>query len=279
MVIIRCKSSPFQLSSQPLPSPLDTTRFIICPFHSKFYVYRNQTTLSVHIKKIETPVYNKIDKLMVKFDVGLLASDGEIVNRSKGTISDFWYSNKMGRLTNYRELVAKRFKLLDKNKMTIVVLLDLIETQNMLLGDAISTQFEKLFNSKRFSDFTLITSDGEEIPVHKNILSIRSPVFETMIETKMMESIEGKALIVDIDGKSLMEFLRFVYCGRVNYIDEVAMDLIHAATKYDVLDLKPLCVASLVRNISVENVLETMMLANLHDEKNLKEFCIDFIKW
>jgi hypothetical protein len=224
--------------------------------------------------------YKDYHKLLISFDAGLVTSGGEIVNQSKGTISNFWYSSKMGRLTNYKELVAKKFKLLDKNKMTIVVRLDLIEKpKDASMKDAMSSQFEKLFNNKKFSDFTLITSYGKEIPVHKNILSIRSPVFETMIETKMMESMEGKATIVDIDGKSLMEFLRFIYCGRVNNIDEVAMDLIHAATKYDVLDLKPLCVASLVKNISIDNVMETMMLANLHDEKKLRDFCIDFIKW
>lgn len=142
-----------------------------------------------------------------------------------------------------------------------------------------SEQYEKLFNNVKFSDFTLVTRDNAEIPVHKNILSIRSPVFETMMETSMRESQSGKATIDDIGSHALMEFLRFVYCGRVENIDEVAVELLYAATKYDIAGLKPLCVHSLMRNICVSNVIEVFMMADLHEEVELRLYCIDFIKW
>lgn len=95
----------------------------------------------------------------------------------------------------------------------------------------------------------------------------------------MMENKEGRATITDIDGKALKQFLLFIYCGRVENIHEVATDLIYAASKYCLPDLKPLCVASLTEKLTAENVLDTIMLANLHDEQDLKIFCIDFIKW
>ena len=185
-------------------------------------------------------------------------------------------------MINYKEISShtKRWKLLDNKKLTIVVRLDLIEkTKIPPPVNTMSVQYEKLFNNEKFSDFTLVTSDEKEIPVHKNILSIRSPVFETMMETKMLENKEGRCLIDDIDGKSLMEFLRFVYCGRVEGIDEVASELIYAASKYDLPDLKPLCVASLTSKLTLDNAINTLMLADLHGEKDLKMFCIDYVKW
>lgn len=239
--------------------------------------------MSAFIKKIDSSDYYSFkdyDNLRVVFEVGLLDNEGGLINATKGSFSHFWFSERMGRLINYKELVAKKWRLLDGKKLTIVVRLDLIENHKLpKLDTAISSQFEKLFNNKKFSDFTVVTSDEEEIPVHKNILSIRSPVFETMMETNMLESKEGQAKISDISGKALKEFLRFVYCGRVENIDEVATDLIYAASKYDLPDLKPLCVASLTTKLCVENALDTMMLANLHDELQLKNFCIDFVKW
>lgn len=99
------------------------------------------------------------------------------------------------------------------------------------------------------------------------------------METKMRESKESQVTIEDIDGKALMEFLRFLYCGIVENLDEVACELLYAATKYDVPDLKPLCVNSLTNNLSSSKVIETLMLADLHNENELKSFCIDFIKW
>lgn len=191
-----------------------------------------------------------------------------------------WYSEKLGRLINYKELMAKQWKLLNGKKLSIVVRLDLTESSKVKKQDTVmSSQYEKLFNNVKFSDFILVTSEGDEIPVHKNIMSIRSPVFETMMETKMLESKQGRATISDIEGKALMEFIRFIYCGRVENIHDFATELMHAASKYDLPDLKPLCVASLTEKLSTENVIETMMLANLHEEKGLKLFCIDFVKW
>lgn len=100
-----------------------------------------------------------------------------------------------------------------------------------------------------------------------------------MMETKMRESEEGKATIDDIGEKALLEFLRFVYCGRIEGINEVAVELLYAASKYDMPDLKPLCVDSLSKNLKLENVIETLILADLHSETDLKAYCIDFVKW
>jgi hypothetical protein len=143
-----------------------------------------------------------------------------------------WYSERLGRLINYKEITSqsKKWKLLENNNLKIVVRLDFGEKSKVsTAANAMSTQYEKLFNNEKFSDFILVTSDDKEIPVHKNILSIRLPVFETMMETKMLESKEGRAIITDIDTNALMEFLRFVYCGRVENIDHVATDLLYYA--------------------------------------------------
>lgn len=260
----------------------------LCLFHSlsrQLSVVKSQTCISCFLKLIdcnEQPKYKKYQRLSVYFDVGILNTDGTISNQTKGIIPRLAYRERMGRLTNYRELSkdSRRLKLLNGNKFTIVVRLDLVENVSTpSMKNVMAMQYEKLFNNKKFSDFTLVTADKTEIPVHKNIMSIRSPVFETMMETKMRESKENKATIEDIDGKALMELLRFLYSGRVENLDDVACDLLYAATKYDVPDLKPLCVSSLTKQLSPSNVIETMMLADLHNEQELKSFCVDYIKW
>lgn len=100
-----------------------------------------------------------------------------------------------------------------------------------------------------------------------------------MMETKLKEGEDKKAVIDDIDSRALKEFLRFLYCGRVCEIESIAVELMYAAEKYDIKDLKPLCTESLIKNISVKNAIETFILADLHHEEDLKAYSLDFILW
>ncbi len=143
----------------------------------------------------------------------------------------------------------------------------------------ISKSYETLYNNKDISDFTLITADDEEIPVHKIILATRSEVFGRMMESQLKEGEAKKAKIDDISSTALKEFLRYLYCGRINNIDSIAAELIYAAEKYDLKDLKPLCVLSLMKTISVEGAVDTLILSDLHNELSLKQFALEYIVW
>ena len=51
--------------------------------------------------------------------------------------------------------------------------------------------------------------------------------------------------ITDIDGEAMEEILRFIYTQEVDEIDELAPKLLHGAEKYELNDMKELCVASM----------------------------------
>jgi speckle-type POZ protein len=184
--------------------------------------------------------------------------------------------NQLGRIINYPDLNSGKFYY-QANNLRISVELEILIDRSSKDCPLMAQQYEKLFNNEKFSDFTLILSDGQEVPVHKNIMSIRSPVFERMMEINMRESEESKCKIEDIEGRVMMEFLRFIYCGHVENIDEIAADLLYVANKYDVPDLKPLCSISMVSKLALENVLQTAVLADLHGDEHLKSYCELFI--
>lgn len=95
-----------------------------------------------------------------------------------------------------------------------------------------------------------------------------------------MEEVEnGEVEIDDIDSETMLELLRFLYCGKVKDIEKVNDRLLAAANKYGVNELIPMCVSSLIGNTNVENVLQILALADLYNQKHLKENCIDLIKW
>lgn len=211
---------------------------------------------------------------------------GGYMNKQSGTIDGMYYEKRLGKITSVSDLQKRNsWRVLNNKAVDIVINLDIIEkrsenvTKVNLDNSLLSTSFEAMYGSALYSDYTLVTADGEDIPVHKNVLASRSQVFAAMMETKLKEGEEKKAVIDDIDSKSLKEFLRFLYCGRVNEIETVATDLIHAAEKYGLKDLKPLCVQSMIKTISMDNAIETFIIADLHGESYLKKFSLDYIMW
>lgn len=117
-----------------------------------------------------------------------------------------------------------------------------------------------------------------KILINIGIVLIQCPKFEAMIEEKVKDSYSNEATFEDIDSKTLMEFLRFIYCGKVNNIDDVALDLLSVAHKYRYKNLKKLCVASLMENVKEDNAMEILKLADAYNEKHLKDNCIDYIR-
>lgn len=73
------------------------------------------------------------------------------------------------------------------------------------------------------------------------------------------------------------EMLRFMYAGKVNKIGDITQDLLIAVNKYSFDELKIVCEKTLVRNVSCENALHYLKLADLYNVPNLKEKAIDFI--
>lgn len=221
---------------------------------------------------------------IVKFDVQIKDQINEkYLKKTNGRIEVHNFEEKLGKIVNLKDCSRPRaYRILFSSTIHIVVHLEIIRNEvdiSTALNTTLSSHYEKMFNNKSFSDFQIVTSDGKEINVHKNILSIRSPVFEAMITSTMKEGTEKKVVIDDIEGRTLMELIRYVYSGKVHEIDSIATELLYAADKYDLQDLKPLCVESLALNIRVENALEIFVLADLHQERYLKKFAMDFVKF
>lgn len=111
--------------------------------------------------------------------------------------------------------------------------------------------------------------EDREIHLHKIILVCKSPVFAAMFEHAMTENHNNTVVIVDISYKVLKEMLRFIYTGEVYQIKDVAEELIIAADKYCIKDLKLECEEVLSRNITLDNVLACLILANHYNTQEV----------
>lgn len=136
--------------------------------------------------------------------------------------------------------------------------------------------FSDLLHTGRLSDVT-ISVQGHSFQAHKLLLAARSPVFAAMFEHDMKEREVGAVEVVDVDREVFAELLRYIYTDRVASLDQVALRLLSAADKYDLLSLKQMCERSLRNGLSLENVISVLIAAHLHNCDRLKRQAINFI--
>ncbi|GIY55984.1 protein roadkill [Caerostris darwini] len=139
-----------------------------------------------------------------------------------------------------------------------------------------------LMHNDENTDVSLKIGD-EIVHAHWSILCARSPYFKNMYRIQKKEDPKNSVVITDISAKAIREFVAFLYTGifeDVLYentnLDEV-YDLYRAADKYEVLDLRKYCGYSLMARISVENAVQILNWADIHNDKEVKTAAMDFV--
>lgn len=138
--------------------------------------------------------------------------------------------------------------------------------------------FEKLLNSKEFSDVT-VTSRGKIFYLHKNILVARSDVFEAMFRNDCREKNKNIVEIDDIRYEVLQELFQFIYTGKVGNIKGIVCELLVAAEKYCIPGLKLLCEETMCDDLYEENALQLLNFAIINNANTLKAEAIKCISF
>ena len=71
-----------------------------------------------------------------------------------------------------------------------------------------------MLRQSKFSD-CVVACEGREFRCHKNILASRSTVFDAMFTHDMEENRKSKVDIVDLDGDTVHDMIRYIYSGKV----------------------------------------------------------------
>jgi len=140
----------------------------------------------------------------------------------------------------------------------------------------LSQDIASILDTGRFSDCTVICNN-REFSCHKNILSARSTVFEAMFTHDMTENRESKVTINDLDADIVYDMIQYIYSGRVVQLDQKADRLLSAAEMYNLRELKCLCETALCENINTDNVLDLLVLADLHGASSVRNLALKFI--
>ena len=146
-------------------------------------------------------------------------------------------------------------------------------------GKEMNDQIGKLFGERKFSDVK-ITCGEEVFDCHRNILSVRSPVFDAMFQSDMVENRSKNVLIKDIKPKVVKEMLYFIYNGATsteNVMDEIGRDLLGAADQYQLELLKNNCEEKLCSLLDASNSVELLVLADLHKAFRLRRMALKLV--
>ena len=124
----------------------------------------------------------------------------------------------------------------------------------------------------------LATHEDESIPVHKFILQLRSPIFKAMLSSTMKESTSSEIIISDFDHDVVKEFITFLYLDTCDTRALGAKSLLAIAHKYEVKGLMQACELDLIKMLSISNVVELLIFADLYESNELKIKALTFIK-
>ncbi|XP_014235421.2 uncharacterized protein LOC106658114 [Trichogramma pretiosum] len=230
---------------------------------------------------------NKPDKLVCRWTLSAI-NDKEVVQKDT-THYDFasdkdlrgYGSSKFYKLKNIDKLISS------ENTVTIQCELEVVKEfesslklYNINIANQINNKIslDSLFLNQEFSDVKLITSDENDIPAHKNILALASPVFRAMFTHDMLENKSHFVEITDTPYNVLVEMLRFIYTGDiVSTKVDIVLEILAVADKYQVDSLKIKCGKVLCDALTTDNAVKILMAAHKHQAKYLEDEAIKFI--
>lgn len=129
----------------------------------------NRSSASVYLK---SHALKYSDGFTVSYSIELVGINSYGNKKcSKGSFKILYGEDRMGRLINFKEASSQnmKYKYLRNNTLIVGIRLDIMGPVTAAeIPRTIASQYEKLFKNEKFSDFTLITIEGTEVPVHKN---------------------------------------------------------------------------------------------------------------
>jgi len=128
-----------------------------------------------------------------------------------------------------------------------------------------------------FSDLKLLCGERKvELSCHTNVLAARSKVFLAMFTHDTVEAQNKVVVMPDLEPEVAEDMLHYIYTGVLKTNGKEA-DLLAAADKYSLLELKVICEEALCNETNIDTVLKLLVLADRHEASKLKDVCAKFL--
>ena len=129
-----------------------------------------------------------------------------------------------------------------------------------------------------FTDFSLKCKDGTKFPVHRNVLAAQSSVLKRMFLTPMEEK-KTSSLQLQYKTDIVRKFVKFFYKRKIEEEEEGNLGcFLDLANQYDIPHLKKEVEELAKRKLTVENMVDMFLLADLHSAEDLRNEAEAFIR-
>ncbi|KAG1701657.1 BTB/POZ domain-containing protein 2 [Nymphon striatum] len=143
----------------------------------------------------------------------------------------------------------------------------------------IKDRISYLFNKELLSNITFIVGKGsqqQQIPAHKFVLSVGSPVFDALFNGPMATE-NTEIELPDVEPTAFLSLLCFLYSDVVKIGPDSVMTTLYTAKKYAVPALEKACVDFLTSHLNSDNAFLLLTQARLFDEPQLGSLCLETI--
>nr|XP_040582104.1 BTB/POZ domain-containing protein 3-like [Lepeophtheirus salmonis]XP_040582105.1 BTB/POZ domain-containing protein 3-like [Lepeophtheirus salmonis]XP_040582107.1 BTB/POZ domain-containing protein 3-like [Lepeophtheirus salmonis] len=123
--------------------------------------------------------------------------------------------------------------------------------------------------------FNVGSKDSKEIPAHKFILCIGSPVFETMFHGSCKESAVGMVHIEvpDVEPDTFEALLAHLYLDKVSFNESIVFELLYCSKKYMLPFLTKECIIYLCSIVKSHNAILFMSKTRVYDCPEFWDTC------
>lgn len=132
--------------------------------------------------------------------------------------------------------------------------------------------FNTLVGSDVYADVVFIV-DGQTVPAHRALLAARSSYFRQLFN-------DAKSEKISIDGVRhpiFLAVLKYLYTARIDVDPRLALEMVVAADRFGLSDMKAHCFGKIEQNFDAANVCEILALADSHGAESLKTAALRFI--
>ncbi|XP_065205298.1 speckle-type POZ protein B-like isoform X9 [Planococcus citri] len=251
----------------------------------------NLMKVSLHMSSRQYS-FDKTKKIFAKMAFSILNENCKEERKQTTSIKEFSYNGPENTIRGFGKCIKKdanfRKKLLLNNTLRIRCEVMFSDAKD-IIGSShqcefhldvpecnFSENFVSLLENQELTD-VIISANGKDYPAHKAVLAARSPVFRAMFKYSTRENMLNRVDIEDINEIVVGEMLKYIYTGKCSNLKKLAAELLAAADKYDLYQLKMICARTLLEGLSVENAAKVLVLADMHCVKELKNKVIKFI--
>jgi len=146
-----------------------------------------------------------------------------------------------------------------------IIKLNQIKSDTCLQEEAMNNY---LNNTLEHTDVTLVSSNNQEVPCHRFILAARSPIFKSLFASKSVTD-EPIRESTDSSTEALKAMVKYLYTDTLED-GNINEDLMNLADKYELSQMKELCLPFFVKKVRGDNCLKAYIYGHLHNYEPLK---------